>query len=107
MSLAAVYGEYAGIQIGADDDAIDRAISEFARVRGVSKSRLTGHMVCRQLTALRFECYALLRSKGLSYPRIGYFMRRDHSTVIHGVREYHRRVKLQKAQHVTALGAGL
>ncbi len=40
----------------------------------------------QRITHARMALYAGLRKRGWSYPRIGMFCNRDHSTIIYGVR---------------------
>lgn len=39
----------------------------------------------RQVVEARFALYAALRRRGWSYPRIGKFLRRDHTAIMYGV----------------------
>ena len=40
----------------------------------------------RHVAHARFAAYVALRDRGLSMPQIGRFFKRDHTTVLHGIR---------------------
>ena len=40
----------------------------------------------RRVAHARFAAYVALRDRGLSLPQIGHFFKRDHTTVLHGLR---------------------
>jgi chromosomal replication initiation ATPase DnaA len=81
-------------QSGLDDlgayarERANRTIEAAARIAGVEpiailgRSRKTEIVYGRQLAA-----YGLRRGVGLSYPKIGRLLNRDHSTIIHSVRK--------------------
>jgi chromosomal replication initiation ATPase DnaA len=59
-----------------------RGCAEYA---GVPVEAITGPQRSRVITAARQAGYSVLRSTGLSYPRIGHRFNRDHTTIMYGV----------------------
>ena len=53
---------------------------------GISVGNLTGRSRYRHIVQGRRELYILLREKGWSYPAIGAFVGRDHTTIIAAVK---------------------
>jgi len=51
---------------------------------------ISGRSRRRPIVMARQECMWVMRSAGMSYPLIGRFLRRDHTTVLHGVRQHER-----------------
>lgn len=47
---------------------------------------VVGYQRNHKLSAPRFEIYCLLRSRGWSFPRIGRFCNRDHSSIVHRIK---------------------
>ena len=64
-----------------------------AKVREVSERRkvafrdVMSKSMARSVVEARWECFALLRSDGLSTTQIGAFFDKDHTTIIHGLRQ--------------------
>lgn len=62
-------------------------VERIAREHHVTTSDLLGRgrtaMVCRARKAL----YADLRERGFSYPEIGWLVGRDHTTIMHAIKE--------------------
>ena len=61
-----------------------------------SQNRVTLHDVmgpsrAQYIVTARFKCYRALRQKGLSYPQIGAIMKRDHTSILYGVRVLEKR----------------
>lgn len=70
---------------GSPMEVIDRV----ARKHGVSKSEILGRERTARISAVRHEAYAAVRdSTGMSYPAIGRIFRRDHTTILHGIRKH-------------------
>lgn len=66
-----------------------RELAEVCQQRGVDMDMLTGRRRTRPISLARHEAMYRLRRLGLSYPRIGQILGgRDHSTVIHGIRQH-------------------
>ena len=60
-----------------------------AAINSVPVAALIGSARGRQFTVQRWRCFYIGRAElGLSYSQIGRLFRRDHTTVIHGVRRY-------------------
>lgn len=59
-----------------------------AAAAGIERARLLGPCRARELVRPRQLCMALLRRlcPGASLPAIGFFLRRDHTTVLYGIR---------------------
>lgn len=71
-----------------------------ARVSEMTRYDVVGPRRDQRFMLPRIACYWALRQKGLSFPAIGTIMKRDHSTVLSGlrrVREGHREL-LEKAK---------
>lgn len=69
-------------------------IVEVARAHGVTRADLTGLSRKGHITRARQEAYYLIRTlTSHSYPRIGSFFNRDHTTVLHGVRKHIERMR--------------
>ncbi|MBV7408189.1 helix-turn-helix domain-containing protein [Maritimibacter sp. DP1N21-5] len=68
-------------------------VAVVARRHGLSPAAILGPNRCRPLVLARQEAMYLLRHVlDWSYPRVGRFVRRDHTSVMHGVREVERRM---------------
>lgn len=66
---------------------MQRVIQIAARVTGVHANLLTGDKKNREISHARFIAMKAVReATGKSYPDIGMAFRRDHTTVVHGVR---------------------
>jgi len=68
----------------------------------------------RELVFMRYVLYKYLRSLGLSFDSIGKYFNRDHSTVIHGIKEYnlmsehrYRNLDFDKAKEIVCNNLGL
>lgn len=57
-----------------------------AKMFGVTPKDLMGMGRANEVIQARFALCAALRMRGWSYPRIGAFMRRDHTTIMHAVK---------------------
>lgn len=76
-----------------------KIIAEVAEEHGVSVAALLGPCKVRELAVPRMLAYHRIRAElGYSYPRIGRIFKRDHSTIIYGV----RRVREWQAAQVGA-----
>lgn len=62
-------------------------VNHCAELFDVSADDIMSRRRIRPITQARFALYAALRQRGWSYPRIGNFMGRDHSSVLVGVRK--------------------
>lgn len=63
-------------------------IAEVAREHEVTPEQVMGRSVHRHVVRARWAAMARLREAGLSYPRIGRILGRDHSTVMYGIRRH-------------------
>lgn len=61
-------------------------VNHCAELFGVSGRDLLGSSRLRHIVHARFALYAALRQRGWSFPQIGIFFDRHHSSIIHGVR---------------------
>lgn len=66
-------------------------LAEAAERHGLTVEDLTGLSRKQKVVVARWEVMRALRDLGRSTPRIGQILNRDHSTVIHGLRESQRR----------------
>lgn len=72
---------------------ISALVREIADREGLGVREILGPSRCRRVAFARFEVWWRLRNSNgpervPSYPMIGRWFRRDHTTVIHGVRRY-------------------
>lgn len=65
----------------------NETILRAARATGYSVDDITGPCRARPLAWTRFAVMDALRAKGLSLPCIGRLVRRDHTTVLNGLRQ--------------------
>lgn len=60
-----------------------------AAKHGVTLAMLMGESRVKHIVAARHEAWWLVwRTTGMSYPRIGAIFRRDHTTIMHGVKKH-------------------
>ena len=59
---------------------------------GLTKADLIGRSRCLPINRARQEAYYELRAIGLSLPRIGQILHRDHTTIMSGIRAHKRRI---------------
>lgn len=73
-------------------DKIKADISAVAYRNGITTEDIMSRKRPRMFSWPRQEAYFVIREKyGLSFPHIGQIMGRDHSTVLHGVRQHEAR----------------
>jgi len=73
------------------DDRVRRVIAQIAGEHGVPLDRVMGRCRLARVSYARHHAMAVIRwSSGLSFPEIGRYFGRDHTTVIAGVRRYER-----------------
>ena len=65
-----------------------RVVQSVSWASRVPKQDIRGRKRYRKAASARTAVYWVLRELGLSYPAIGRLMRRDHATVIWGVRSF-------------------
>lgn len=64
-------------------------IDEAAARYGVNPADIIGRKRGEELATARFEVYTRMRNEmNLSYPQIGRSLKRDHTTIIHGVKRF-------------------
>lgn len=69
---------------------------------GLTRARLMGHDRTSAVSYARFMAMYLIRDKmGWSYPDIGRFMNREHTTILHGVRVMEERVDRVQLEEIT------
>lgn len=73
-----------GVRFGLVNQALTLVAEDF----GVTVKQLKGWQRHRHMARARRAAYAALRHLGLSTPAIGRIMRKDHTTVIHGLRKF-------------------
>lgn len=71
------------LNLKAEADAIFRWVCE---AYGIEPSDLTGNSRMEPIAEARNVAYYLARQRGMSYPRIGRLFKRDHTSVISGVK---------------------
>lgn len=80
-----------------------RILAEVAKAHGLTTADLIGQRRARHVIRARQEAYhRLYRETKLSLPEIGRRMKRDHTSILHGVRAHHRRLKAARAATETA-----
>ena len=68
-----------------------RAITEAATAHGVAPHRVAGPDRDRPAAQARQDVYLALREAGWTLPEIGRALKRDHTTVLHGIAEAQKR----------------
>ena len=77
----------AGAPIGPSRDLVEPVLQRHQLTyKDVAGRDRRGHVV-----AARHECMWVLRQAGMTLPKIGRFLRRDHTTVLYGVLQHDRR----------------
>ena len=72
---------------------IGEVFAEVAKRHGLTVADLVGPSRLRQFAWPRQEAFYLAKMQtGASFPEIGRFARRDHTTVIHGVKAHAARI---------------
>lgn len=70
-------------------EGVRQIIREVAREHRVTPADIMGPRRLRHIAEARFEVYHRLRHElGLTLPRIGQIMGRDHTSVLNGLRKY-------------------
>jgi len=72
-------------------DEVRQAIAYIAAAHDVSVDDIMSQSRRRTVNRARHEAFALLRSANYSYNKIGAVFRRDHSTVLAGIRSHNAR----------------
>jgi Bacterial dnaA protein helix-turn-helix len=73
---------------------VREVVRSVADTHGISPHLIVGRSRCAAVTAARQEVYYWLRHTGrFSMPRIGRWLDRDHTTVLHGIRQTEKRFK--------------
>lgn len=73
-----------GVRFGLVNQALDLVAEEY----GVTVRQLRGWQKDAHMARARRAAYAALRHIGLSTPVIGRLLRKDHSTVLYGLRKF-------------------
>ena len=63
-------------------------IEPILRKHGVTWAQFMGKSRVKRINVCRWQAYAELHAKGKKYLHIGQFVGRDHTTIIHAVRQY-------------------
>jgi chromosomal replication initiation ATPase DnaA len=67
-------------------------VDQAAQDHGVFPAEIMGPSRLAKVAAARLDAYARIYATGrFSYPQIGRFFNRDHSTVVHGVKVFRAR----------------
>lgn len=90
-ALGASYAEV----IEATRGCVAAIVQQVARETGVSAEAIRGTSRKREVAHARQRVMFLLRQRGWSYPRIGWQLNRDHTTVQHGVRAERERQEVR------------
>lgn len=78
-----------------------RAVATAARVFDVSEQDVLGPARHRPIARARLAVYAALYTAcATSYPELATYVRRDHTTVMHGVETAHRLARQQPSYHL-------
>lgn len=77
-------------------------IRDVAIKHNVTKDQILGYVRIGRVVRARQEAFARVRDDcKLSYPNIGRLFRRDHATIIHGIRRHRHRNSVNEAQKTT------
>lgn len=69
----------------------ERAMDEIGLIalrHGITRDDILSRKKSRHIVEARNHCFWHFRQSGKSYPQIGRFFNRDHTTVLHGVRKF-------------------
>ena len=94
-ALEMAFASNLGLQLLVPDgaDAFGEVFAEVAKRHGLTVADLVGPSRLRQFAWPRQEAFYLAKMQtGASFPEIGRFARRDHTTVIHGVKAHAARI---------------
>jgi len=80
----------------------DEILRSIARLFGLTLAELTGPRRCRSIARPRLLAFWILRRTGLSLPRIGKLLNRDHTTVLAGIRSFERSLDACESWAVSA-----
>ena len=72
--------------VAPDGEVIRALVVDAARLHGVPVAEIMGHNKAPRVVRARQAVMAEAHLRGLSTPRIGAVLRRDHSTVLYGIR---------------------
>lgn len=64
------------------------AVSRICEEHGVPFAEIVGPSRTREISEARQHAYVAMRECGLSLPRIGAILNRDHTTVLYGLRKF-------------------
>lgn len=68
-------------------------VAGVAKKHGVTVALIMGEARDKRVILARHEVWwRVWRTSGLSYPRMGAMFRRDHTTIMHGVKRYEQRM---------------
>lgn len=71
------------------NDFMRLIVRQVAARHRMSVAEIMGVSRLAPIATARIEAYALIQASGrFSYPRIGEFFNRDHTTILHGVKKY-------------------
>ena len=104
--------ELALLLVTEDERQWTKAVKDILNAYGENMRRLTSLQRDTHIVECRAAVASYLRARGWSYPRIGQFMHRDHSSIIHLLEPEKRRQKyikvreMAEAAHRTAMGVG-
>lgn len=71
---------------------VRQIVASVADHHGVTVAQIMGPRQHRLIARARQHAYAALRDRGASYPQIGMWLARDHSTVLYGDRAHRARL---------------
>jgi hypothetical protein len=85
-----------------DERQWTKAVRQILAAYGENMRRLTSLQRDTHIVECRATVARYLRDRGWSYPRIGQFMHRDHSSIIHLLEPEKRRLKYVKVRELVA-----
>lgn len=90
--LFSLYESGLVIVITAPHPEARKLIAQFAEKHGTTAETLRGKSRLRPIAYLRQECMAMLKKQTvLTLPEIGRLLNRDHTTVLHGIKQFKKR----------------
>lgn len=72
-------------------DKYEKIIEDICEKYGVKKQHLLSRRRDAELVKIKKLTYWTLRQAGLSLPKIGKLMNKDHSTVLYGIRTFNEK----------------
>lgn len=97
MDQTEICSKCGNLQVGTPREKYQHIIRQVAARYGIAADQITGNARCSKLLHPRREVMAILQKSGLSASHIGRIMNRDHTTVLHHIRQFYAAQRFDKA----------